>query len=55
MIETGNYSGPTRESGPYTEHAEVWWLDAEGRLVIKVTDRSSGAESTTRTLTYQRR
>ncbi len=28
VIETGNYSGPTREAGPYPEHVEVWQLDA---------------------------
>lgn len=55
VIETGTYSGPTRESGPYTEHTEVWSLDAESRLVMTVTDRRSGAESSTRTLTYRRR
>jgi hypothetical protein len=55
VIETGNYSGTTRESGPYTEHAEVWRFDARGRLVITATDRSSAAERTTRVLTYRRR
>ena len=55
VIETGNYSGPRRESGRYTEHSEVWWLDAEGRLVMTVTDKSSGAESAAQTLTYQRK
>jgi hypothetical protein len=55
VIETGNYSGATRESGPYTEHTEVWRFDAHGRLVITVTDRRSGTESTTGVLTYRRR
>ena len=55
VIETGTYSGPTRESGPYTEHTEAWSLDAQSRLVMTVTDRRSGAESATRTLTYRRR
>jgi hypothetical protein len=53
-IETGRYSGPTRDSGPYTEHTEVWWLDEQGRLLITVTDRWSNAEVATRTLTYRR-
>lgn len=54
VIETDRYSGPTRESGPYTEHAEVWRLDEGGRLVITLTDRGSGVAPTTRTLTYRR-
>ncbi len=55
VIDTGSYSGATKESGPYTEHTEVWQLDARGRLVMTVTDRRSGVEPTTRTLTYRRR
>jgi len=54
VIETGNYSGPTREAGPYTEHVEVWQLDARGMLILSVTDRGSGIESTTKTLTYRK-
>jgi hypothetical protein len=54
VIETGRYSGPTRESGPYSEHDEVWSLDASGRLVITVTDRDSGSSPRTIVLTYQR-
>jgi hypothetical protein len=52
VIQTGSYSGPTLESGPYTEHDEVWSLDPEGRLSITVTDRSSDAEPRTANLTY---
>ena len=55
VIETGSHSGPTPESGRYTEHKEVWSLDVRDRLVMAVTDRGSGAEPTTTTLTYQRR
>lgn len=40
-IETGRYSGPTREYGPYTEHTEVWWLDPQSRLQVIVSDRQS--------------
>ena len=54
QIETGRYSGPTRDSGPYTEHTEVWWLDEQGRLLITVVDRRSDSELATRTLTYRR-
>jgi len=53
-IEAGRYSGPTRDSGPYTEHTEVWWLDEQGRLLITVVDRRSDSEVATRTLTYRR-
>jgi hypothetical protein len=53
-IETGRYSGADRDSGPYTERSEVWWLDDQGRLLITVVDRSSASEAATRTLTYSR-
>src|SRR5712691_52367 len=39
VIDTGSYSGATRESGPYTEHTEVWRLDAAGLLILSITDR----------------
>lgn len=52
-IETGHYSGPTRDSGPYTEHTEVWWLDEQGRLLVTVVDRRSDSEVAARTLTYR--
>lgn len=53
-IETGRYSGSTRDSGPYTEHTEVWWLDEQGRLLITVVNRRSDSDVETRTLTYRR-
>jgi hypothetical protein len=53
-FETGRYWGPTRDSGPYTEHTEVWWLDEQGRLLITVVDRRSDSELATRTLIYRR-
>jgi hypothetical protein len=53
VIETGTYSGPTREDGPYRERTEVWSLDTNGRLVLAVTSRSSEA-STTQSLRYRR-
>lgn len=54
VIETGLYSGPTRESGPYSEHDEIWSLDASGRLVMAVNDRGSGSAPRTIELTYRR-
>jgi hypothetical protein len=53
-IESGRYSGPNRDSGPYTEHLEVWWLDDQSRLRITVVDRWSGSEVQTRALMYRR-
>jgi hypothetical protein len=55
VIKTGSYSGPTRDSGPYREHKEVWWLDEQGRLVITMTDRGSDVPPETRTATYRKR
>ncbi len=54
VIETGTYSGARRQAGPYSEHDEVWSLDAQGRLVMIVTDRGSGTELRTTQLTYRR-
>jgi hypothetical protein len=53
-IETGSYSGPTRDAGPYDEHTEVWRLDEQGSLTIAVVDRRSGADVAMRMLTYRR-
>jgi hypothetical protein len=55
VIETGSYSGPTLDSGPYTEHEEMWSLQAQDRLFMTVTERSSGVEPTTTKLIYSRR
>ena len=55
IVRTGNYSGPSQASGPYTEHEEVWSFDTSGRLSITNTDRSSGAEPATVMLIYRRR
>jgi hypothetical protein len=54
VIETGRYSGPSPEAGPYSEHHEVWSLDVEGSLVMTVTDRAPHAEPRTTVLTYRR-
>jgi hypothetical protein len=54
VIDTVSYSGPTREAGPYTEHTEVWQLDAAGMLILSSTDRGSGIASTMKTLTYRK-
>jgi hypothetical protein len=54
VIDTGSSSGPTREAGPYTEHTEVWQLEAGGMLILSITDRGSGIPSTMKTLTYRK-
>ena len=54
VIQSGSYSGPTRDAGPYTEHTQVWQLDAAGRLILSTTDRGSDVASTTKTLTYRK-
>jgi hypothetical protein len=54
VIETASYSGSTPASGPHTEHDEVWALDAQGRLVMTVTDRGSSTELRTTEFTYRR-
>ena len=35
IIRTGKYSGPPEQPGPYTEHEEMWSLDANGKLLIR--------------------
>jgi len=54
IIRTSRYSGPPHESGPYTEHEEVWSIDPSGRLSITITDRSSGTQTATVMLIYRR-
>jgi hypothetical protein len=55
IIRTGKYSGPPQQSAPYAEHEERWAFDPIGRLLITVTDRSSGSQVTSAVLTYRRR
>jgi hypothetical protein len=54
VIENGSYTGPTRESGQWTELREVWSLDPDGRLRLAITTRSSVGASSTVTLVYRR-
>jgi len=54
VIFSGRYSGPTSEAGPYSEHTEVWQLDAAGMLIVSLTDVGTGSASTTKTLTYRK-
>jgi hypothetical protein len=54
VMETGNYSGPTREAGPYAERVEIWQLDSKAKLRVMTTDRGSGIATTTTTTRYRR-
>jgi hypothetical protein len=54
-IERGSHTGPTPETGVWTERREVWSLEAAGRLRVSVTSRSSVDDSRTVTLVYRRR
>ncbi len=54
VIERGSYSGPSRADGPYTERTQVWHLDADGRLVITIDERSAESAQRALTLIYKR-
>jgi hypothetical protein len=54
VIERGTHTGPTRESGQWTERREVWSLESDGLLRLVITTRSS-SESSTVMLIYRRR
>ena len=54
VIETGSFTGPTPETGEWTERLEVWALDSVGRLRVVITTRSSAAPSTAVALVYKR-
>jgi hypothetical protein len=53
-IERGSHTGPTPETGVWTERREVWSLEANGRLRVAITTRSSVDGSKTVTLVYRR-
>jgi hypothetical protein len=55
LFTSGQYSGLTKEDGPYTEHSELWSLERRGRLVIRFADESSQTKPIDVTLTYRRR
>ena len=54
IIRTGKYSGPPQDPGLYTEHEEAWSFDPSGRVLITITDRSSGSQPTRVRLIYRR-
>ena|ERR1700730_3670093 len=50
VIENSSYTGPTPESGEWTERREVWSLDPGGQLRLRITTRSSVDPARTVTL-----
>jgi hypothetical protein len=54
VFENGSYTGQRPETGVWTEHREIWSLDADGRLRVASTTRSSGDGSKAITLQYRR-
>jgi hypothetical protein len=54
VFGSGSYSGHRPETGVWTERREKWSLDADGRLRVVITMRSSGDGSRTITVQYRR-
>jgi hypothetical protein len=54
VFESGSYTGQRSETGVWTERHEIWSLDADGRLRVVITTRSSGDGSKNITLAYRR-
>ena len=55
VIETSRWSGPPGDMRRDTQRNEVWQFDADGRLIVALTEQEGAAESRTTTLTYRRR
>lgn len=49
------WAGPAGDRQPDRQHTEVWQFNADGRLVIAVTDQEGRAEVRTATFKYRRR
>jgi hypothetical protein len=54
VFESGTYTGESSETGVWTERREVWSLDADGRLHVLITTRSSVDEAGTVVLVFRR-
>ena len=54
VIESRSRTGPTPESGVWTERREVWSLDPDGRLRLAITTRGSVDAPQSVTLIYRR-
>ena len=48
VFESGSYTGPYPETGAWPERRETWSLEADGRLRVAITRRSSGDGSSYR-------
>jgi hypothetical protein len=55
VFESGSYTGQRPETGTCAERREIWSLNADGRLRVAITTRSSGDGSKDLTLIYRRR
>jgi hypothetical protein len=55
ILMQGSYAGSRRDGGPFWEYEEDWSFEADGRLLIISTERTSDAEARTTRLVYQRR
>jgi hypothetical protein len=55
VIQITTDSGHVADAEGEPEHKEVWSLDAQGALLLIITDRASGMGLTTTTLLYRRR
>jgi hypothetical protein len=53
-FESSHYTGPSPETGVWAERREVWSLDADGRLRVAITTRSSDIGLKAITLMYRR-
>jgi hypothetical protein len=54
VFESRSYTGQYPETGTWAEGREIWSLEADGRLRVAITRRSSGDGSRAVTLLYRR-
>ena len=54
VIESGSYTGGARETGDWSERRELWSIDSDGRLRVRISTRGSGIVSSDDTLIYRR-
>ena len=54
VFESGTYTGQYPETGTWAERREMWSLEADGRLRVAITNRSSGDGPRAATLHYRR-
>jgi hypothetical protein len=54
VFESGSYTGQHPETGTWAERREIWSFEADGRLRVAITSRSSGDGPRAVTLHYRR-